>query len=376
MEFKGFCFVLYAHILYVIRRFMAKNSGLKLLYSSELAEMGVVIHKFQNSAGGTKPHIAVRFRSARGKVLTFAVDMSRLPKNGPGPDAYLITHAHSDHYGMSAMLSDRSWCSVETGKALEIRHGRKFMGSSFNIGDVAWINDVPVRTFPVFHTAGSTSYFWTNEQGVRILVTGDVKDASFLPKCDILIMEASYGDPDDLSCYFRDDPSRIQKVVLENIGVKKVAFGAYDFGKAQKTVELLRNFGYTGPITMNKITYALTNQFVNNAGHIVPCIIGKHSSVRELADVSILPPNTLSRIGAGFKKYVLTCRNDYPYPTIRFSDHLDVRGLTEMVRKCSPKITVVYHPNTGLRPQKFAQYLRSLGCCAFSLSEIETTVKF
>jgi len=341
------------------------------LYTSKLADMGIFIHRNRNLRGGIKPHLSVRFRSDEGKIKTFAVDTSRTTSKEGEPDLYLITHAHSDHFGKSAMISQNSVCTEETARALEIRYKREFLGKKVGINDSFLIKGVNVKTCPVYHTAGSNAFFWENENGVRILVTGDVKEASDLPKCDVLITEANYGDPNEPSCYFNDDLENIKRIIYENIGYNKIAFGAYDFGKSQKVVEILRYIGYKGPIAMNKITYALTSEFVENAGDLVPINVKERMSTKKAADISIVPPNKLTAVGSNFKKYVLTCRDIYPYPSIRISDHLDVRGLDEMVKKCSPEVTITYHPNTGDRPEKYAQHLRTKGYDAFSLSEIK-----
>ena len=58
-----------------------------------------------NSRGGCAPHLSISFDSH-----IFSIDTSRAPKAAVQPDAYLITHAHSDHYGKSAIM-------IEIGRA-------------------------------------------------------------------------------------------------------------------------------------------------------------------------------------------------------------------------------------------------------------------
>ena len=102
------------------------------------------------------------------------------------------------------MISSNSVCSEKTAIALEIRHDRRYAGSIFRLGDEIDLGRVRVKTFPTEHTAGATAFCWENDVGSRILVTGDIKDASDLPPCDVLITEANYGDPEDPSCHFED----------------------------------------------------------------------------------------------------------------------------------------------------------------------------
>ena len=349
------------------------------MYSKELADLGIVVFRRQNESGGLKPHLFIRFKSESGRLLTFAVDTTRMAASKDMPDAYLITHAHSDHYGKSAMLSDKSWCSDETARALEIRYEKDYKGHVFKIGETVDICGTAVQTFDVCHTPGSSAFYWKNDCGTRILVTGDVKDASFLPECDVLFTEASYGDPDDLSCYFKDDISGLHDAVLSHIGEQKIAFGAYEFGKSQKAVSIIREMGYTGPIAMNCKTLSLTQRFVQNAGELIP--IEKSSTDDSTSNgasngtsISIVPIHELSGMDFSVRKYVLTCRSDYPFQNIRLSDHLDVNGLTQMVKNLSPKITVVYHPNKSPRTDKFAKHLEKTGYKAFSVNQIRNII--
>ena len=336
------------------------------MYSKELAELGLVVFRQQNESGGIKPHLFIRFQSG-GRILTFALDTTRISSKKQQPDAYLITHAHSDHYGKSAMLSEKSWCSDETARALEIRYEKEYKGNVFKIGETVEICGVCVQTFDVCHAPGSSAFYWENDAGTRILVTGDVKDASYLPECDVLFTEASYGDPDDLSCYFKDDIPGFHDAVLSHIGERKIAFGAYEFGKSQKAVSIIREMGYSGPIAMNCKTLSLTQHFVRNAGELI--------SIEESStSISIVPIHELSGLDFSIQKYVLTCRSDSPFQNIRLSDHLDVNGLTQMVRDLNPKITVVYHPNKSSRTDRFAKHLEKNGYKAFSINNVKNVI--
>jgi len=330
------------------------------LISKKLIDLGVLALRQRNSRGNFKPHVSLRFRDGAGGLRMFSVDTTRNPNKYPQPDAYLITHAHSDHHGKSAMLSERALCSEKTAKALEIRHDREYKGQTFKLGEEFDLEGVRIKTFPTEHTAGATAFLWENDVGTRILVTGDVKDASQLPPCDVLVTEANYGDPEDPTCHFTDDLDSLKSALLEN---GAVAFGAYEFGKTQRTVELLRGFGYDGAIRMDTRARVLTRSMLETAGELAELDCTQEEGV------FIVPPRDLNRLPWHLKKYVLSCRMDYPYPTIRISDHLDAPGLEEMVRKLDPEVTLVYHPG-GNMPAKFSKHLNSIGIDSISIDMI------
>jgi len=171
--------------------------------SKKLIDLGVLALRQRNSRGTFKPHISLRFRDNAGICAPFPLILPGRWEKHPQPDAYLITHAHSDHNGKSAMLSPSAVCTEKTAVALEIRHDRKYAGSMCRLGDEIDIEGTKVKTFPTEHTAGASAFYWENDVGTRILVTGDVKDASSLPPCDVLITEANYGDPADPSCHLK-----------------------------------------------------------------------------------------------------------------------------------------------------------------------------
>lgn len=309
---------------------------------------------------GFKPHVSLVFNA--GRRCTFAIDTTN--SRSPQPDAYLITHAHSDHHGKSAMLSEKAVCSLETASALEILYGKKYAGRTFKIGDAVDINGVDVKTYPTHHTIGSCAFYWQNDVGTKILVTGDVKDAKDMPECDLLVTEANYGDPFDLNCHFEDDISAFKEAV-EAASTQNTAFGAYAFGKAQRAVRLLRDSGYSGEIGMECVSLALTRGLMKNTGPLVDLDANCGIRIVTPAQIPELPFE---------KKFILTGRHDYKFPTINISDHMDVNGIIDMVHRCAPEAVIAYHPG-GPRPNKLAAYLNKIGVYARALEEINTVIE-
>ncbi len=316
--------------------------------------LGVEPVRRLNSRDNPAPHLSIRFDSH-----LFSIDTSRAPKHATQPDAYLITHAHSDHYGKSAMLSECAIASVETARALEIRYDRKFKGRTFAVGESIMVGDVEIRTYSTGHTIGSSAFGWETEVGTRVLVTGDVKDYSALPRCDYLISEANYGDPWDPACIFDDDISAFYEALESG-----ASFGAYAFGKAQRAVALIRGMGYNDEIGMDEKSLVLTQELMPDAGPLT-CVNGKGTNV--------VTPWNLSQV-PGRNKYFLTGRRDTSYPTIRLSDHLDFRGLMRMIEHVSPKEVLVYHPE-GERASLLAHHLRQCNLETASLDQIENFVR-
>jgi len=262
------------------------------------------------------------------------------------------------------MLSENAVCSEETAKALEILYGKKFAGRTFKIGDSIEICGIEVKTYPTHHTIGASAFFWKNDVGARILVTGDIKDAKDLPGCDCLVTEANYGDPNDPKCHFSDDIDSFREA-LESSSSGNIAFGAYAFGKAQRAVKLLRDLGYCGTIGMDSVSRALTEGLMNDPGQL--CNPGENCGV------CITTPAQIQSVPYA-KKFILTGRHDIKFPTIHISDHMDVNGLIDMTKKLAPSAVITYHPG-GHRPAKLAAYLNKNGVYARALEEINTVIE-
>lgn len=337
-------------------RLLANMEG--RLEGKAIEKLGVTPTRRMNSRGGLAPHLSLQFGSH-----LFSIDTSRSPKKCLQPDSYLITHAHSDHYGKSAMLSPCGIASEETARALEIRYQRKYMGRTFSVGESIFVGDQKVETYPTGHTIGSNAFYWENEVGTRILVTGDVKNYDFLPKCDLLITEANYGDPFDPDCRFDDDIVGFGDAVDSG-----ATFGAYAFGKAQRAVALIRAMGYEDEICMDEQSLALTEELMPSFGPLSAVDNGLDANGTE---IKVVTPRNLYQVKSK-RKYVLSGRRDLPFPQIMLSDHLDFRGLIKMVERVSPEATLVYHPE-GSRANKLASHLREKGMISISVSEIENT---
>lgn len=327
-----------------------------------LVDMGLMPLRRKTSSGSFKPHLSLTFKSG-GERQTFGIDTTRAGRLKDDGQHFLITHAHTDHYGKSSMLSETSVASDMTALALELRHDQYYKGMTFKVGDTIDIGGVKVRTYDTHHSIGSTAFYWENDQGVRILVTGDIKDSAGLPKCDVLITEATYGHPHDTTCIFEDDYASFEAAM----GERRVAFGAYSLGKAQRAVRLIRELGFYDVIEMDKSSLLLTKKLLGEeAGDLAP--LGKHDG-----RMCITSPWTLGNLPYGIKKYVLTGQTHYEHKCICISDHMDFNGLRNMVYGLDPEYTIVYHPEDG-NPREFASFLNKNGKQACVLSDINNGI--
>ncbi|MDI3502615.1 MAG: putative mRNA 3-end processing factor [Archaeoglobi archaeon] len=314
-----------------------------------LIDLGVLPVRI-SSGRYLRPHLSLIFRFEN-RRYTIGVDTTEGRK--PVNDLLLITHAHSDHHGQRVMGFQHSVASHQTARALEIISKKPFRGTRFELGEEIKMNGLRLKTFETHHTPGSSAFFFKNDLGTRILVTGDVKDFRSLPECDVLITEATYGDPDDPSCFFEDDIESFLRSAEESS-----AFGAYPFGKAQRAVRILRENGFHDEIQMDALPLLLTRELLGDENL---------SEIKDGESLRIVSPRTLRSLNCR-NKFVLSAQR-FHSPRITLSDHASFRELIEMIHHCNPEAVILYHG--GSRAVKMREHLRKLGYCAFSLKDIE-----
>jgi putative mRNA 3-end processing factor len=135
-----------------------------------------------------------------GSRVKFVVDPTG-PIRG-SVDFVLVTHGHSDHMSRY-VLRHRVVATRETFTAMSIRLGgvptRRMTAAP---GDVVEMDGAQIAVFEAGHILGSVMYL-VEVDGLQILFTGDFNTAGTIltdaaepvERPDVLVMEATYGDP-------------------------------------------------------------------------------------------------------------------------------------------------------------------------------------
>ncbi len=288
----------------------------------DIAEKFNVLIYRRKYGNGFRPHFSMRINE-----VDFHIDSS------PGKGFTIITHAHSDHHGLRNLKNLRAIASQETATILSAISDERYRGMIHSIGERLNLKGIRINTYNTGHIDGSTAYFFRDN---GILVTGDVKDFSHLPRCDVLITEATYGHP---SYVFEDEVERV--IEAARLGVE---LGAYPVGKAQRVARILseNEIGFKASGKIKKICDALGIEHSDGEARIV--------SPREVSD-----------------GYVLSAQRFYR-KRIVFSDHIDYRGIVELVDYCNPEYVLFYHGNPT---EKLIHEVEEMGVKALTLRDIK-----
>ncbi len=187
-----------------------------------------------------------------------------------------ISHAHADH---STGLRSKflKYSSQETRKIFENLSGRSVVNfHDTNLGRSIKLGDVEVTPINAGHMLGSTQFLVTLPD-TTILYTGDINYIDTLTtkraekvQCDILVTEATYGDPLYVFPDREEIYANIVKWTLDQINKGLVpTFQVYAAGKAQELVRLFNLYTNLDVTTNQKI--AKVNAIYSNSGLNLNC---------------------------------------------------------------------------------------------------------
>jgi putative mRNA 3-end processing factor len=301
-----------------------------------------------------------------GSRVRFVVDPTG-PIRG-SVDFVLVTHGHSDHMSRY-VLRHRVVATQETFTAMSIRLGgvptRRMTVAP---GDVVEMDGTQIAVFEAGHILGSVMYL-VEVDGLQILFTGDFNTAGTIltdaaepvERPDILVMEATYGDPTYVFPNRAELYNELLDVVERYTGDGGVAIAAYPLGKAQEVAKLLG---------ARAGAHALVARY--NRAFGIPT--GRDSDVIIVPSLRSAPPRRFKIEVSGWyadERLRRRAAEEGIYG-IPLSDHSDFPSLVEFVRETSPRLVYAVYGFS----ERFTRHLRRLGFKAYTIPGAAGLVKF
>lgn len=285
-----------------------------------------------------------------------------------------VSHAHTDH----AARHKEILCTKETAKFYQHRYGKaKFHILEYN--HPRKLEGLRVELFPSGHILGGAQIL-IEKDGVSIVYTGDIKlreslttKKAEIKKCDVLILESTFGLPQYMFPPAREVHAQMVDFVetAQKRGETPI-FLAYTLGKAQEAMKILSQSGYElsvhGTIApFTKIYEEFGVKFKNwescssgnleNKVIIVPPWVKNTRIVEKISRKRIailtgwaVDPGAKERYGVD--------------EAIPLSDHADFTELMAYVKKAQPGKIYTVH---GF--PKFVDYLKDAGFDAETFKE-------
>ncbi len=284
-----------------------------------------------------------------------------------------VSHAHSDH--APSKISGQVVATEETGELLS---RRSF--STLDYEEKFETLGISFRLIPSGHMLGASQV--VIENGFKVIYTGDLhleggetSGRAEVEKCDVLIIESTFGSP------FYSFPPR-EQVIREikdwiedcfSQGETPVLLG-YSLGKAQEIVKLLsREYS----LELHKSIYENCRKY-ENLGVKLGSYEPYSGEVKE-DKVLLFPPSARHSLKGNFKKALLSGWALHGATKFKFrvdeafaiSDHSDFNGLVSYIEKASPQVIYTFH---GFA-EEFAEELIARGFYAQPLTKKQTRLE-
>ena len=324
----------------------------------------------------------VTVRETDGIEITTASGL-RVVADGRRPDGDInfLSHAHGDHLYNDPAPS-RMVMSPMTAQLAAVR--RETTPET--------VEHPSIEQFGAGHIPGSTAIRFTDpDSGLQVLYTGDcsLRDRLFLDgfdpvPADILITEATYGDPR----FVFDAQAALEAAICDFIADttdQPIICMGYTLGRAQELCHLAHRAGASRVYASSAIERL--NRVI---GDVVDADLAveryDHSVDPEPGEVVVLPAQTnrlrfverlcerTGAIRAGFSGWAVEegfrYRGGYD-ETFVLSDHSDFRELETLVRQVDPEEVYVTH---GARASFATHIQRTLGIPARALARDQFTL--
>ncbi len=280
-------------------------------------------------------------------------------------DYSFVSHAHSDH----ARKHGRIVATPETALLYRDRYPHVTVRAVPCQRRVKF-GKASVELFSAGHMLGAAQIL-VEVGGTRIVYTGDFKIYPNLTcppvehkRCDILIMESTYGDPAYAFPPQNEVYTRIVAFVrrAQMDGYTPVLVG-YAMGKAQEAISLMQKHGFEVAVDVN---VARITELYRKAG-VKIALTPVYDSVDLKEKVLVVTPQTLRkdeykelrRKRSLFLSGWSQGGRQHRFGTdlgVPLSDHADFSQLINYVKRCKPRKIYTLHGEA-----KFAKLLREMG---------------
>lgn len=267
----------------------------------------------------------------------------------------LISHAHKDHTAGFSALKPKKYATHQTVEIYEAYSGRKVTNvKRLKYGEKVRIEDFEVTAYNSGHILGSAMFKIETEEET-IVYTGDLNCVNTLVtkaatpfRCDVLIIEATYGKP-DLVFPKREKVYRwIVEWVLRKIKEKKVpVFYVYPIGKSQEIIKVLNEF------TRVEVAVHPAIERVNRVYRRQAINLKTHQTKPRNGFVAVYPNYTYNRPKSRNEEAVFATGWAIKYKdkekAFPLSSHADFYQLLRFVEKAKPKtVYTVFGYNQNL----------------------------
>ncbi len=297
----------------------------------------------------------------------------------------VITHAHSDH--LLHLKKSLSFCE----KVIATPVTRDFIGvlKGENLADSIIPLDYEksyeykgewLTLYPAYHIIGSAQVLLKNREGKRILYTGDFRfPPAKIIKTDILVIEATYGNPAYVRNFSDAVESELINLVKESLKENPVYIFGYH-GKLQEVVKILNDSEIDVPIVVSEKVFQILEICQSHGLGFKDFYLSKSEAgleIQKRRHIGVYHVGAYRWVGQDSVKIMLSgWQFDVPCKRIgqeryrvALSDHCDFNQLMEYIAQIHPRSVVTDGYRAGDAPLLAQEIRNRLGIPAISMPE-------
>ena len=307
----------------------------------------------------------------------------------PSRPVRVITHAHNDHIaGLSRSLRECSWVLMTEAtrdllavlKRRDLHRLAHVVGLRY--GQPFRLESEVVRLLRARHIIGAAQVLVEDEEGARLLYTGDFKfPGTPVVEADVLVMEATYGRPDQVRRFEPEVEDRLVELVERGLREGPVYVLGYH-GKLQEVMQILADGGVWAPFILPRRVYEVARVCERHGMILGDYLPTWSSEARELVAraepyVAFYHVSSSARLRERQMAMRITVSGwelSRPVREVRpgeyvvgLSDHADFEGLLAYVEECGPRVVITDNYRVGSGVILAREVRRRLGIPAFPM---------
>jgi putative mRNA 3-end processing factor len=299
----------------------------------------------------------------------------------------VVTHAHADHMTglrQSLKTSEKVLMTKATKDLIDALKGPLSLMSGYTetleYGKTIQYDEERITFLKADHILGAAQVLVEDAEGTRIAFTGDFRiDETPILDPDILVMEATYGNPSCRRSFNIDIRSLLVSTVEKGLTHGTVYIFSYH-GKLQEVMQILHSAGIKAPFIASEKVFHVSKVCEKHGMRIGRLMLSEEDEAKQLLarnspSVAFYHMNTQNKVGlSNFRISVSgwefnmpvreTNNNEY---TIALSDHSDFDGLMEYVRRSKPKLVITDNYRVGHAETLAKEIRKRLGIVATAL---------
>ncbi len=296
----------------------------------------------------------------------------------PGHRIRVITHVHSDHlWGLEDSIRDSDLiCTTPATKdLLEVMRGiypPQIITPNYKV-PFSYEEDT-ITLFPTQHILGSAQVLVENPMGERYVYSSDFRyEQTQAIKCDILVLDATYGHPSCIRPSFSKVKDELTNLVQSELESQNSIIILGFYGKLQEVMNLLHETKIEVPFINPPKVYSISKIYEKYG----IALGGFYSSLSEMGRKVLRSQQYIGFYHPSFRPKVSknsTCifltgwQFGLPYKKIglreyvvSLSGHSDFNQLISYVKKCNPKLVITDNARPGSAPKLAEEITARLG---------------